>query len=93
MTEFGCGVSRKHRHLIGCRRFAALVFLLAIFLGLTPQAMYMPPLRGSYVHDFRRLSLEASQGPCTPTNRGKTTGGLFVIAIAIDVPRSNPAIR
>ena len=46
---------------------------------------------------FRQL--EAGQDPGGSTKREKTTGGLFVIAIAIgiaiaiDVPRSNPAIR
>ena len=29
-----------------CRRFAAGLFILTVFLGLAPQAMNMPPLRG-----------------------------------------------
>ena len=34
-----------------CRRSAAFSFILALFLGLTPQAMYLSPLRGSGSHD------------------------------------------
>ena len=34
-----------------CRRSAAFSFVLALILGLTPQAMYLSPLRGSGSHD------------------------------------------
>jgi hypothetical protein len=30
-----------------CRPTGAFLFILALFLGLTPQAKYLPPLRGS----------------------------------------------
>ena len=34
-----------------CRRSAAFSFFLTLILGLTPQAMYLSPLRGSRSHD------------------------------------------
>jgi len=45
-TDRGCGVSRSHHLLNVYRRFAACCFFGTVFLGLTPQAKYLSPLRG-----------------------------------------------
>jgi hypothetical protein len=45
-TDRGCGVSRSHHLPCVCRRFAAEKKFRTVFLGLTPQAMSIPPLRG-----------------------------------------------
>ena len=46
-TDCGCGVSRSHKFPFVCRRFAASRMLFPYhFLGLTPQANYLSPLRG-----------------------------------------------
>jgi hypothetical protein len=46
-ADFGCSVSCSLSQPIVCRRFAACRFFFDLNLGLTPQAMYMSPLRGS----------------------------------------------
>ena len=43
------------------RRSAAFLFFLALILGLTFQAMYLPPLRGSRSHDNFSSGLDTTR--------------------------------
>jgi len=45
-----------------CRRSAAFSFILALILGLTPQAIYISPLRGSGSHDNFSSGLDSKAG-------------------------------
>ena len=71
-----------------CRRFAAYFIFFAKFLGLTPQAIYMPPLRGSYRNNFRRLSLElssASEGSSGRPELHRTVGVDYDRQLRLDI--------
>jgi len=46
-----------------CRRSAAFSFILALILGLTPQAMNISPLRGSGSHDNFSSGLDTVHQP------------------------------